>query len=387
VRIGHIGLGVRGGTLVEQFAQTAGATVVAVSDVYAPHLQKGVERSKNPDVKTYLDYRELLDDPRVEAVVIATPDHWHEQMVLDAVAAGKDIYCEKGWTMSVAAAKRMREAIQKRGTVLQLGHQGRQLAGPIEAGKRIRDGALGPVTMVRTGRYFNGSMERPPWRWYGWYSNYERPDPKQVVAALDWERWLGPAPSIEFNERHFWHWRCYWPYGTGQAGDLLSHELDHVQSVLGYGMPDTCACVGLNAVYDDDREVPDTWLATYQFEEQRCTVHFEGIQNSRRQQPPEYCGKDARLIFNTIGQSASQFAIYPDANAWAEPEPTFRFDPESAEPRPSHAEDFLRCVRTRQRPQCNEDEAFIETVTYLMSVESYRRRRQVRWDPEREEIV
>ena len=112
-----------------------------------------------------------------------------------------------------------------------------------------------------------------------------------------------------------------------------------------------------------------------------------GIQNSARQQPPEYCGKQARLIFNTIGQSAGRFEIYADGNAWRQAEPRYRFDPKAAEPRPSHAEDFLQCVRTREKPQCNEDEAFIETATYMMSVESYRQKRQVRWDPEREEIV
>jgi predicted dehydrogenase len=390
VRLGFIGTGVRGGSLVREFVKTPGCKTVAVCDVYQPHMEKAVKYAQNPDAKRYVDYRELLADPKVEAVVIATPDHWHETMVLDAVAAGKDIYCEKGWTMSIGAAKRMREAIKRSGRVFQLGHQGREQTAPPVAGKMIRDGALGPVTMIHTGRYFNGTKERAPWRWYGWYSDYTHPDPKEVRAQLDWQRWLGPAPAIAFNERHFWHWRCYWAYGTGQAGDLLSHELDHVQQTLGWGIPDSCVCAGLNAFFDDDREVPDTWLATYQFQKQKATLQFEGIQNSKRQQPPEYLGKEGRLIFNNIGHNATEFWIYPDGNAWdpKKPlEPKFHFDSRTQPPAPSHCQDFITCVRTRQQPKCNVDEAFVEVATYLMSVEAYRRGRQVRWDTQREEIV
>jgi hypothetical protein len=243
----------------------------------------------------------------------------------------------------------------------------------------ILDGAIGDVTLVNTGRFFNGPPDRPPWRWYGDYGNYERPDPEQVVRDLDWEAWLGPAPSIDFNERHFWHWRCYWPYGTGQCGDLLSHELDFVQSLLRYGIPDTCVTAGHNAYWHDDREVPDTWTASYVFEEANCTVTFEGCQNSNRKQTPELIGRSGRMIFNDIGQDAAMFEIYADEPAYElarrpQPQPTFFFAPTREHQRPSHMEDFLQCVRTREAPRCNEDEAFVEAATLLMSAESYQDR-------------
>ncbi len=395
VRIGHIGLGTRGGGQLVNYTgdpQTESAKVVAVCDVYTPHLQRGVNGSNNPDVKQYRDYQDLLADPKVEAVVIATPDHWHERMLLDAVAADKDVYCEKGWTISIEAAKRMRAAVKRSGRVFQLGHQGRQHPAAYKARELLKEGILGEVTLVHTGRYFNGTQERPPWRWYGGYSNYNRPDPNQVRKSVDWEKWLGAAPSIEFDERRFWHWRCYWPYGTGQAGDLLSHELDYVQSVLGYGIPDTCMCAGLNAYWKDDREVPDTWMAAYQFEEKNCTLLFEGLQNSKREQPPEIIGRNARMIFNSIGQSATRFQIYEDGSAFVQhpsalPGPLLSYAASKEDLRPNHMEDFLRCVRTRERCQCNEDEAFIEVATLLMSVKSYFAKRQVRWDKVKEEIV
>lgn len=392
VRVGHIGIGVKGEQHIRAAGSRKSCKVVAVCDVYKPHLRKGLAACNNPEAKAYGDYKQLLDDPQVEAVIIATPDHWHEQMLLDALAAGKDVYCEKGWTTSVAAAKRMRKAVKDAKAIMQLGHQGRQLAAADVARKMILDGAVGDITTVNVGRFFNGNPERAPWRWYGSFGNFQRPDPQDVIKELDWQRWLGPAPAIDFNERHFWHWRCYWPYGTGQAGDLLSHEMDHVQSVLRYGIPDSCCTHGHNAFWHDDREVPDTWISSYVFAKHNCTVVFEGCMNSRRAQAPEYIGRNGRIIFDTIGQNATQFEVYGDEPAhrpaaYPQAKPSFFFTAGKDHRKPDHLEDFLTCVRTREQPQCNEDEAFIETATLVMSVEAYKQQRVVRWDPVKEEIV
>ena len=391
VRVGHIGAGTRGWDLLRHTGSIHEAKVVAVCDVYGPHRQRGLEAGRNPEAKGYTDYRDVLADPKVEAVIIATPDHWHEQMVVDAANAGKAVYCEKGLAPTVDAAKHMRDAVRKNDTVFQLGHQGRQHPATAVAGKLLRDGRVGPVTLIKTGRYFNGTRERAPWRWYGYYTHWDRPDPKEVISDLDWEAWLGPAPKIDFNERHFWHWRCYWAYGTGQAGDLLSHEMDHVQCVLGWGIPETCLCAGQLTYYKDDREIPDVWIAAYGFEQRDCTVTFEGCMNSNRQQTPEYVGKSGRLVFDGIGQDANNYRIFDDRPAFpfqgGITEPAEVYDAAKAPQWPTHMQDFLRCVRTGERPKCHMDEAFIEVVTYLMSVASYKEKRQVRWDPEREVIV
>jgi predicted dehydrogenase len=392
VRVAQIGIGTRGENLLRVAASKKSARVVAICDVYKPHLERGVKACGDSEVKTFTDYRRLLDDPRIEAVIIATPDHWHERMLIDAVKAGKDVYCEKGWTTSTDSAKRMREAVKDAGAIMQLGHQGRQLTAADEGRKRIEEGAIGDVTLVQVGRYFNGPPERPPWRWYGSYSNYERPDPAQVIRDLDWEKWLGDAPSIDFNERHFWHWRNYWAYGTGQAGDLLSHEMDHVQSVLRLGIPDSCVTQARNTFWKDDREVPDTWMSSYVFDEADCLVTYHGSMNSRRSQTPEYIGRDGRVIYNSIGQNASMFEVYPDQAAHQiarrpQPEPTEFFRPGKEHRRPDHMEDFFQCVRTRQPTRCNEDEAFVETAVICMAMEAYRTKREVRWDRQREIII
>jgi predicted dehydrogenase len=359
---------------------------VAVCDVYAPHRQKGIDRSLNPNVKAYVDYRELLADRNVDAVVIATPDHWHCQMVLDAVNAGKDIYCEKGFSHTLPEAKRMRDALKASKVVFQLGHHARQSNAAFQARELISQGILGPITLVRTGRFMSNDPSHPTWRWYGYYSQWERPDPAQVAKELDWELWLGSAPKIPWNERHFWHWRCYWAYGTGQAGDLLSHELDFVQYLLGHGIPDTCQCAGLNALLKDDREVPDTWVATYEFKTFNRTVTFTGSMNTNAGQPVEICGKDATLRFDGIAHDVKSFTIHPEGYNKRK-DLASGYERGKTPDQPSHVMDFFNCVRSRGKPKCHADEAFIETATYLMSVESYHRQRTVRWDPAKEDIV
>ena len=398
--VGCIGLGTRGGNLLSgPIGAATGIKVVAVSDVYKPHLEKGVQRSKNPDVKRYHEYEALLADPAVDAIVVATPDHWHCPILLDAAAAKKDAYIEKGWTRTVAEAKVMREAVEKSGIIMQLGHQGRDRPAGIQARELIDQGLLGPIHLVRTGRYESAPSGQAVYRWYGMYDIYTRPDPAQVIRDLDWKRWLGPLSDRPFSMEHFWHWRCYWDYGTGVAGDLLSHEIDFVQSVLGYGIPDSCMCAGHNNLLKDGREVPDTWNAVYNFEKQACTVTFDCSLNSRALvQPPEFRGTEALLRFDTIAQSVSTFDVIPelgsarfrpriDAEGLRPGAPIMRFNPDETPTPPSHMQEFFNCVRERKQPKCNAKEAFIETVTFVMSVESYMKRREVRWDPVREEIV
>ncbi len=406
IGVGHIGLGVRGGTLLTQVAGRQmgggipGTKVVAVCDVYEPHREKGIQRSMNEEVKAYEDYRELLADPNVDAVVIATPDHWHAKMLKDAAKAKKDIYIEKGWTRSMDEAKAMRKAIKDNDVVMQLGHQSRARTAGVQAADLIRDGFIGDVTMVRTGRFENNPLGQNIWRWYGWYNRFERPDPEFVVENLNWDQWLSDQyEGRPFSMEHFWHWRCYWDYGTGIAGDLLSHEIDFVHSVLRLGIPDTCSSTGHNNLLDDGREVPDTWISIFNYKKKNCTVTFDCSMNSCALiQPPEFRGKEALLKFDSIAQSVSTFDVYaePRSKKYEEEinegeiqpgEPFMSYDSSKTPEQPSHMEDFINCVRGRGKTKCNEDEAFIEAATLVMAVKSFQTKQEARWDAENEEVV
>ena len=277
IGVGSIGLGTRGGDLIKAAAPLAGVKIVAVCDVYGPHRQKGVDCSQNPDVKAHVDYRELLADKDVDAVIIATPDHRHCQIVCDAAKTRKDIYCERGFARTLPEAKLMRAALKQSRVVFQLGHQARQ-----------------------------------------------------STAAL-------------------------------QAKELIA------QDILGHG-------------------IPDTWVATYQFEKLGRTVTFTGSMNTNAGQPVEICGKEATLRFDGIAHDVSSFAIKRENHNKRTDLPQ-AYERNKTPGQPNHMMDFFNCVRSRGTPKCPVDEAFIETATYLMSVESYKQHRPVRWDAVKEEIV
>mgnify|MGYP006271912291 CR=1 FL=1 len=405
IGVGHIGIGVRGGQLITEVAGEpakerpgiANTQVRAVCDIYQPHLDKAFDASANANCKKYHAWEELVQDQDVDAVIIATPDHWHSPMVIEAANAGKDIYVEKCWTRTLPEAKDMLKAVKMNDTVMQLGHNSRGSAASIQARELLKTGILGPIHYVRTGIFRNRPMGQNEWRWYGWYSDFERPDEQMVKDNLDWERFLGNAPYHPFSMERFWHWRCYWDYGTGIAGDLLSHAYDFTQFVLQMGIPGKCTTSGQNNVLHDGRECPDTWNSVFEFPEQHMTLVWNSTFNSEAQSPGPFDidirGKEAMMRVNEY-----DYQVYPeptsvkyeDALASGEMkagEPFREFDPSETPEQPSHMQNFFDCMRTREKPTDNEDEAFVEAVTCIMSVQSYFEERTVYWDAARQEIV
>jgi predicted dehydrogenase len=162
--------------------------------------------------------------------------------------------------------------------------------------------------------------------------------------------------------------------------------MDFVQYLLGHGIPDTCSCLGLNALLRDDREVPDTWIATYQFEKLGRTVTFQGSMNATDSQPVTICGRDATLRFDDIAHDVSTFEILP-AHYNRNADLPKGYERGRTPGQPNHLVDWVNCIQSRGTPKCSTDEAFIETATFLMSLVSQQERRMVRWDAAKEEIV
>ncbi len=159
-----------------------------------------------------------------------------------------------------------------------------------------------------------------------------------------------------------------------------------MQYLLGHGIPDTCVCSGQIALLRDDREVPDTWVAAYQFEKLGRTVTFEGSRNATDNQPVTLCGRDAPLRFDASAHDVTTFEIIPAGHHRNAGLPG-GYERGKTPPQPNHIVDWLNCIRTRGTPKCSTDEAFIETATFLMSLQAQQEGRLVRWDPVREEIV
>ncbi len=255
VRLGVIGTRGRGAELAGAFAKRADVAIVSLCDVddrsFAPAL-KAVEKTGATTPKIEKDFRRVLDDKDVDAVVVATPDHWHALMAVMACQAGKDVYTEKPASHNVVEGRRMVEAARKYNRVVQMGIQRRSMPHVQDAVAHVREGGIGTVGMARAWIF----KERLP---------IGPPQPAAVPAGVDYALWQGPAPDRPFVANHFhynWHW--FWNWGTGELGNNGIHGLDVARWGLGVDAPLTVASAGGNYVYKD-REVPDTQVVTWEF--------------------------------------------------------------------------------------------------------------------------
>jgi predicted dehydrogenase len=373
--------------------------VRGVCEIYDYHMKRGVEDSKNPKVKQYRDYRKMLEDPDIDAVIVAVPDHWHARMTIDACEAGKDVYCEKGLCKTLDEAKAMVRAVKLNDRVFQLGHQGRASAANYKARELIDSGMLGKITLVRC-NHFRNTVE-PQWRWYSSYSNFELPK-NATPETIDWKRFLGSAPWQPFNIRRYFHWRCYWDYGTGVAGDLQSHGMDEINTVMQMGIPHSAMASGGVYYWKDDRETPDTYNVIFDYPDRDLSIvyqaNFQSTTFSR--DGTQYFGKEASMRISrgieVYAESPSQKhaaaveKAQKEARAAKQPyeAPVIYKSSRADLPRMNgHMDDFLDCVRTRQAPRCNVDVAYEEAVTIVMGIKSLQEERKVFWDPATEEIV
>jgi predicted dehydrogenase len=263
LQIGVIGTGGRGYYLTQRFY--AGAKdlgeISHVCDAFTERLARAkdlVQSTENKSPKTEKDYRDILKDPSVDAVIIATPEHLHFQMFMDALKAGKHIYVEKPLAHTIEEGEEMVKAAAKSGKAIQVGTQNRSNSLYIKAKEMVAQGMIGEVHYVRAFWYRNSLEENPAWR-------YAIP-PNASPDNTDWDRFLGSAKKRAFNKERFYQWRLYWDYSGGISTDLLVHQTDITNFVCGKTVPLSCMASG--GVYrwgKDDREVPDTFSALYEY--------------------------------------------------------------------------------------------------------------------------
>jgi predicted dehydrogenase len=263
IAVGMIGLGIRGSYLLERFYARAKdtATIVAICDAYTGNLSKAGARiatlgGNTP--KPYADYRDLLQDKSIDAVFIATPEHLHATMLIDALRAGKHVYSEKPLAHTIEEGETVVEAAKNSHQVVQVGTQNRSNSLYVKAKEMVAAGMIGEVNYTRAFWYRNSLDDAPAWR-------YAIPADTNEQNT-DWLRFLGNAPKRPFSKARFFQWRLYWDYSGGISTDLLVHQTDIAQFVLGKPAPLSCtASGGILRWTQDDREVPDTLSAVFEY--------------------------------------------------------------------------------------------------------------------------
>ncbi|MFC2075716.1 Gfo/Idh/MocA family protein [candidate division KSB1 bacterium] len=434
VGVGLIGIGIRGKNLLRSIGfphprwlerqaarrpnapkprKVEGVRINGVCEVYKSYLRYGIEASGG-GAAGYDDYRRMLDDKDIDAVVIATPDHWHAAMAIDASSAGKAVYCEKCMTHNVDETLVMVDTIKRNRTVFQIGHQNRQSLTYRYAREKIIDtGMLGKINLVQT--FTNRSDPNGAWI-------YPIPDdagPKTV----DWQKWLGKAPKRAYDNVRVFRWRCYWDYGTGLAGDLLTHEFDAVNMMLDLGIPDSAVATGGIYLWKENREVPDVFQVAFEYPERGLTVTYAATLGSSFRRGRTIMGMDATLDFsdginvypdrnsktfqNHITETRRKFremekrtksinealeAVTSATERWTlDKGLMFTYSPEGqvVDATHLHFRNFIEAVRAGDPGLCLGDieTGYHEAIAAHMATASYKRGRQVHWDPERRRII
>ena len=326
LRVGVIGAGQRMKGLLNAADKAAPYQIVAVSDVYGPYRDAIKERS-NGLATTHLDYREVLDNKEVDAVVIASPDHWHVTMAVDALKAGKDVYLEKPVTHAMQEGDTLVKAVLSSKQILQCGMQQRSWTHFRDAVDLIQAGSLGRVVQVRT----------------YWWQNYQRNWPSKPVdqQGLDWKAWLGSAPDQPFSDEKFSHWRWYWNFGGGAMTDLFTHWIDVVHWAMKADQPKQAYMMGDKYVFEQ-WDCPDTIQASFRYP--GFDVVYEGMMSSSIDDGGlEFRGTEATLKIDRGGFTVYHEGVPRDQNP-VMTEHSFR------DGTIDHVANFFDCIKSRKEP-------------------------------------
>jgi len=359
---GAIGTGNRGGYLNQTF-QKLGAQCAALCDVYSPYLEKA--RAQSPrGVKSYVDYRDLLAQPGLDFVVIATPDHQHAPMLNAALAAGKDVYLEKPLSLTLAQSEEMTAAVRRTDRIVQIGMQRRSMDFILQARQMVAEGAIGKISMVRAG-----------WNWH-----FSLPlDTSPLAGELAWERFLGSAPKRPLDPLRFRWWRGFWDYSGGNMTDQGTHLMDVAQWITGSGAPFSAVCEG-RIINAPGVEVPNVFSAVFEYPDFLATWTLDYRSTYDFDWSIRFVGEEAMLQLDRRG-----LRLYRDAGVSPEPwtqrvatDPVKEI-PESGQGE-SHMQNLLDCIRSRKQPNCPAETAAIAVVGPHMANLAYREARRIKRD-------
>jgi predicted dehydrogenase len=380
VRVGVVGIGGRGPSHLNGYAKLPNVEIAAICDIDDSHIAKGlgiIEKLGKPKPQTYKDIRKLLEDKNIDAISIASPNHWHTLMTVWACQAGKDVYVEKPCSHNIFEAKQIVAAARKYNRMVQQGSQIRSAKAPQEAVQKMRDGLIGDVYLSR-GICFK------------WRDTIGRKPVEPVPAGVDYDLWTGPSPMHQFTRNRFhytWHW--FWDTGNGDLGNQGIHEVDVARWGLGVRYPVKVSAIGGHFMFDDDQETPNTLNCAFEFNDngKRKMMEFE-VRHWMSNGEASIRERGNNAIGNMFYGSKGYLAIdsYSSYKSWLgekgerggfteKPGPELKAGGD-------HFLNFIEAVRSRDRKHLNaeiEEGAISTTLVHLANI-SYRLGRTLHFD-------
>ncbi len=364
--------GMAGGhmTALLKMRESDNVEIAAVCDVYQLRLD---DAAKKTGAKPYTDYRAVLDEKDIDYVLIATPEHWHCRMTLDAADAGKHIYCEKPLTRTIAEARQVVRKIQQSPAIkMQVGVQGMSDDSYETAHKYVQQGTLGKVVMAQIDYSRNYRDD---------FMIHHKMTEVQPGVNLDWNAWLGSAPKRPFDPQRFFHWRRYWDYSGGIATDLFIHRITRLIKALGLKLPERVVAAGGKWQFTDSiAEVPDTFNMMCDYPG-GPTLLLVSSMASDTAVPHMIRGHEATLEFTPTG-----FVIRPQ-KMFAEGRQEIVHQKTGGENIALHHQNLHAAIRRNEALRCDVMLGYYGLVPCLMAVDSYRRDKCMTWDARRERAV
>jgi predicted dehydrogenase len=403
VNVGVVGVGGRGSYVARAFGDVGkekDAQVIAVCDVY----QKRINNNKDAlatrfgnKVDGYLDYRELIARKDIDAVIVATPDHWHARIAIAAMKAGKDVYCEKPMCHTVEEVKQLIDTVKATKRVMQVGSQTTSADQWWQAKKLIADGAIGKM-LLSQGSYHRNSIDG---EWNYTIDPNAGPD-KSGEDYIDWKMWLGGTSNMTYNADRFFRFRKYWDYSGGTATDLFFHvaaPLNICWTKPQY--PTRVMSGGGNYVFKDEREVPDTFHLIGEYAADHSIVLTSSMANSQHI-PGLIRGHEGTIIMVDHGMFEARTdhitlkAERRVVGKNAEYKQKFGFDDaltdksipvDMKDSMVAHVSNFLECMKTRQKPTLDVETAACAQVLITMAVHSFRQGKVLYFDEKNFKVV
>jgi predicted dehydrogenase len=350
------------------------AAVCDVDETHARQAAEQVSKAQGTTPEIFKDYRKLLERKDIDAVIIATPDHWHALPCIHAAEAGKDMYLEKPISHNIAEGRAMVEAAKRNKRVVQVGTWQRSTRNFVDAVDYIRAGKLGKITTARA------------WKTDGFRMG--KNSPKPVPAGLDWDFWIGPAEMVQFNGKngHF-DWRWYWNFASGMTGDWGVHMMDIALLGMSKGtdlvMPvEVSAYGGKLAWPDDDRDTPDTHVSIMKFQDPDFVLHWE---TGRR--PVDGMAEPLNNGTQFIGADGSTLTVWRGGMSIKNPDGSDRTPPQSTFDGKDHWQDFLDCMVTRENPRSHLESMYQTTTICQLANAALLANESVKWDKTKNDIV